>query len=47
MTCEPLDVVEVPFAKNRLLYLKDQPVGACESWAMPCRALESFCRQPA
>lgn len=22
---------------NRLVYLKDQPVGACESWAMPCK----------
>ena len=23
--------------KNRLVYLKDQPVGACETWAMPCK----------
>lgn len=22
---------------NRLVYLKDQPVGACETWAMPCK----------
>ena len=22
---------------NRLVYLKDQPVGACENWAMPCK----------
>jgi hypothetical protein len=23
--------------KNRLVYLKDRPVGACETWAMPCK----------
>lgn len=22
---------------NRLVYLKDQPVGACDTWAMPCK----------
>ncbi len=22
---------------NRLVYLKDQPVGSCETWAMPCK----------
>lgn len=22
---------------NRLVYRKDQPVGACETWAMPCK----------
>ena len=24
-------------AKNRLVYRKDRPVGACETWAMPCK----------
>lgn len=23
--------------RNRLVYLKNQPVGACETWAMPCK----------
>lgn len=23
--------------RNRLVYRKDQPVGACETWAMPCK----------
>ena len=23
--------------KNRLVYLKDRPVGACRTWAMPCK----------
>ena len=22
---------------NRLVYLKDQPVGSCDTWAMPCK----------
>ena len=37
LTIEVTTTTPAGVTTNRLVYLKDQPVGACESWAMPCK----------
>ncbi len=37
LTIEVTTTTPEGVTRNRLVYLKDQPVGACETWAMPCK----------
>lgn len=37
LTIEVTTATPEGVTSNRLVYLKDQPVGACENWAMPCK----------